>query len=226
MSKKNNISITPPNTTFPKDWKILPLSALGTFSKGKGILKDQVLESGLPCVRYGEIYTRHEYIIKEFHSFISKEVAEESQEIKKNVILFAGSGETLEEIGKAVAYIGSETAYAGGDVIILKLNAGIDPIYLSYALNSDFVNWQKRRFGQGHSVVHIYSSDLANLHVPCAPLPEQKKIAEILSLWDTAIEITEKLSAKKEPRSVGQLQIQKRGLMQVLLTGKKRVKIK
>lgn len=86
----------------PSDWEILPLSSLGNFSKGKGILKEQVIESGLPCIRYGEIYTTHDFILKEFKSFISEDVATESKEIKNGDILFAGSGETIEEIGKAV----------------------------------------------------------------------------------------------------------------------------
>ena len=67
---------------LPSDWKILPLSSLGSFSKGKGILKEQVIESGLPCIRYGEIYTTHDFILKEFKSFISENVASESKEEK------------------------------------------------------------------------------------------------------------------------------------------------
>ena len=202
--------------SFPKDWQILDLDKVGKFSKGKGILKDQLLPAGLPCIRYGEIYTSHEYFVKNFYSFISEETAKESQPIKKNVVLFSGSGETLEDIGKAIAYIGEEAAYAGGDVIILSVNGKADPVYLSYMLNSDFINWQKRRFGQGHSVVHIYPSDLATLKVPVAPLHEQLKIASILRSCDTSIETTQKLIIVKERL--------KNDLMQQLLTGRKRLK--
>ncbi|MCB0539455.1 MAG: hypothetical protein KDE33_18215, partial [Bacteroidetes bacterium] len=63
------------NTEIPIDWTIIQLGALGTFSKGKGILKEQVISEGLPCIRYGEIYTTHDFIIKEFKSFISGDVA-------------------------------------------------------------------------------------------------------------------------------------------------------
>jgi type I restriction enzyme, S subunit len=201
---------------MPSGWKIIKLSDLGSFLKGKGILKEQLSESGLPCIRYGEIYTTHDYIIKEFHSFISKEVAKESQPIFHNDILFAGSGETLEDIGKAVAYVGNGEAYAGGDIVILRTGKKSDSRYLAYVLNTDMANRQKRMLGQGHSVVHIYSSDLADLIVLVPPLPEQQKIARILSTWDKAIEKTEQLISKKQ-----QL---KKGLMQQLLTGKVRFK--
>ncbi len=121
-------------TNIPNGWNFLPLSKLGTFSKGKGILKDQVINSGFPCIRYGEIYTKHDFIVRKFNSFISEEVAKESNKIKNGDILFAGSGETTEEIGKAVAYIGNEIAYAGGDIIILSTNRGHYDYSYNYAI--------------------------------------------------------------------------------------------
>lgn len=215
MSKKLN---TKPfyNSTIPEDWEVKELGKLGHFSKGKGILKEQVIESGLPCIRYGEIYTTHDFVVKGFKSFISEEVAKESQPIKKGDILFAGSGETLEEIGKAVAYVGDGKAYAGGDVIILSTNGDSHAEFLSFVLETDFVRRQKRRLGQGHSVVHIYPRDLATLKIPLPPLKERQAIADLLHLMDTAINKNNLLIEKKE--------LQKKWLMQMLLTGKKRLK--
>ena len=74
---------------------------------------------------------------------------------------------------------------------------------------------QKYRLGQGHSVVHIYSSQLQNLKIPLPPLPEQKKIADCLSTWDSAIE--------KQSALINALTDRKKALMQQLLTGKKRL---
>ena len=204
------------NTEIPDDWSISHLGELGVFSKGKGILKEQVIEEGLPCIRYGEIYTTHDFIIKNFKSFINDDLAKESKEIKKGDILFAGSGETVEEIGKAVAYLGNEKAYAGGDVIILSTKKDVDAECLSYILETDFVRRQKRVLGQGNSVVHIYSSDLSKVKIPLPPLPEQKAIAQVLSTWDEAITKTQTLINQKE--------LSKKWLMQNLLTGKKRLK--
>ncbi len=104
MNNNNTIYKDSPIGKIPSDWEVKTLGELGTFSKGKGILKEQVILEGLPCIRYGEIYTTYDFIIKDFKSFINEDVAKESNEIKKGDILFAGSGETAEEIGKAVAY--------------------------------------------------------------------------------------------------------------------------
>lgn len=200
---------------IPIDWEVKKLEEIGLFSKGKGILKAQVLESGLPCIRYGEIYTTHNFIIKEFKSYISEEVADESQEISKGDILFAGSGETIDEIGKAVVYLGNEKAYAGGDTIIFKPEKDNSET-ISYILETDSSKKQKRTFGQGNSVVHIYPSDLKKLKIPIPPIQEQQKIATIISTWDKAIDNCKVIIEKLNDRN--------KGLAQQLLSGKMRVK--
>jgi type I restriction enzyme S subunit len=199
---------------IPSDWEVKKLGEIGSFSKGKGILKAQVLESGLPCIRYGEIYTTHHFIVKEFKSYISEEVASESQEISKGDILFAGSGETIDDIGKAVVYIGNEKAYAGGDTIIFKPKDDSSET-ISYILEMDSSRKQKRTFGQGNSVVHIYPSELKKLKIAIPPLPEQQKIATILSTWDKAIDNCKAI--------IEELKVRNKGLTQKLLTGKMRV---
>ena len=204
------------NTEIPEDWEVKNLEALGSFSKGKGITKKELSSKGVPCIRYGELYTTHDYVIKEFISFISEKIANGSKEIKKGDILFAGSGETIEEIGKSAAYTKSEKAFAGGDVIVLSTNKSVDVECLSYSLETNLVRKQKRRLGQGNSVVYIYPSDLSKIKIPLPPLPEQKAIAACLSTWDKAISTTQKLITQK--------QLQKKWLMQNLLTGKKRLK--
>ena len=169
------------NTTYkdsplgkiPSEWEVKELGELGQFSKGKGILKDQLSESGLPCIRYGEIYTTYDFIVKNVKSFISEEVSKESQEIKKGDILFAGSGETTEEIGKAVAYINNEKAYAGGDVIILSTYSSVNAEWLSFVLETNAARKQKRVLGQGNSVVHIYSRELSKVKLPLPLFPSK-----------------------------------------------------
>ncbi len=198
---------------IPEDWSVKSLGEIGVFSKGKGISKSEITETGLACVRYAEIYTKYNNYTYSFNSFINRTSAENSRTIESGDILFAGSGETLEDIGKCITYLGKETVYAGGDIIVLKPKSD-NSKYLSFVLNHTVANKQKHKLGQGHSVVHIYSSSLKNLKIPLPPLPEQEKIAAILSTWDNSIGKQEQLIAAK--------QHYKKGLMQLLLTGKKR----
>lgn len=198
---------------IPEEWAVTTLNSLGSFSKGRNISKADVLDSGLPCVLYGDLYTKHHNHIRFFSNFIDETTAENSYELSYGDILFAGSGETAKEIGKCAVYMDEEPAYAGGDIIIFRSYKS-DSEFLGYLLNDEVVNRQKYRLAQGYSVVHIYASHLKKLYIPLPPLPEQKKIAEILSTWDRAIETLEQLIAKKEEL--------KKGLMQQLLSGKTR----
>jgi len=201
---------------IPEEWKVFNLEELGEFSKGKGIAKKDILENdseGYPSIRYAEIYTSYNYYTHSLKTKVNGESVKNSNPITYGDILFAGSGETLEDIGKSIAYLGNEVAYAGGDIIILKQNSQHSQ-YLGYLLNNDIVRNQLFKLGQGHSVVHIYSSGLKKVKIVLPPFTEQQKIAQILSTWDKAIALQEQLITQK--------QALKKGLMQDLLTGKKR----
>lgn len=200
---------------FSAPWKQARLGEVGTFSKGASIEKSDLVETGIPCVRYGEIYTTHDFYIKEFNSFISKNIADRSTRIKEGDLLFACSGETAEEIGKVIANTNSSDAYAGGDIIILTPNnKRIFSLFLSY-----YINVVKRKalnkLGQGYSVVHIYAKDLSRLQICYPSLREQAVIAEVLTSADNEISLLK--------RKCEFFKQQKKWLMQQLLTGKKRL---
>lgn len=202
---------------IPKSWKTTFLGNLGEFAKGKGISKDDISNTGLPCIRYAEIYTDYNYVIKQFKSFISKNKVSTTKRLKKNDIVFAGSGETVEDIGKSVAFLYECEAYVGGDAIVFSPIDGIDSTFLSHQLNDDIRRIQLRKLGQGSSIVHIYSSSLKHLRVCLPSLNEQRKIASVLTSLGELIE--------DKRNKLLQTQSLKKALMQDLLTGKVRVKV-
>lgn len=199
---------------IPEEWSVATLREIGTFSKGSGIKKDDVLEAGIPCIRYGQIYTEFENVIKHVRTFVSGTVAKSSRQLTAGEILFAGSGETKEEIGKCVAYIEDVGAVAGGDIVILTPK-GADSCFLGFALNAHDVVVQKTERAQGDAVVHISASSLASIQVLLPPLDEQRAIAEALSDADALVESLDALIAKRRDM--------KQAAMQQLLTGRTRL---
>lgn len=200
---------------IPEDWNYPHLSGYGIFGKGQGVSRADSLSGDLPCIRYGEIYTRHHNIIRRFYSFISIEIAQAAVQLLKGDIIFAGSGETREEIGKCVAYIEDFEAYVGGDTVLFR-PIDVDSCFLGYALNTPLATKQKSALGQGDAVVHISATSLGKLRIPLPPTKaEQEAIAEALSDADALIASLEQLIAKK--RCI------KQGAMQELLTGKRRL---
>lgn len=179
---------------FPCDWVTdKKLIDIGTFGKGKGIPGNKMQSDGVPCVGYGDIYMKYNHFhFEEAQSFVDEETAKDSQLIKKGTLLFTGTGETAEEIGKCVCYNGDSTIYAGGDIITF-VPQGVNPLFLAYQQYQNFSLKKKASFGQGHSVVHIQKESLEKLNVA---YPESKKeqlrIVEILMKWDKAIELYDK----------------------------------
>jgi len=195
---------------IPEEWKLEQLGNIGDFFKGKTITKSEITETGFPCIRYGDIYVQYEFAntVTHFSAYIRKETAKIGRRLLKGDIIFAGTGETQEDIGKCVAYTRDEKAFAGGDLIVFRPNkdVGIDSEFLSYCLNTGEVANRKSRLGQGLSIFHIYSSHLQTLEVPLPPLPEQKKITDILSTLDNAIEKTDAIIEETKQLKKGLMQ--------------------
>lgn len=101
-----------------------------------------------------------------------------------------------------------------GMVVIRSLESKLDSKFLYTTCTSSLIQKQIERAAFGSAQPQLTVSIIKNLTVPVPPLPEQRKIAQILSTWDKAITTTERLLANKQQ--------QKKALMQRLLTGKQR----
>jgi type I restriction enzyme, S subunit len=202
---------------IPKSWEVTNLKAIGNFAKGKGISKKETSLKGVPCIRYAEIYTSYNFVIESFKSFISPEIVKTTKKLKINDIIFAGSGETVEDIGKSVTFVFDYDAYVGGDSIIFSPKIECNSVFLSYQLNDDLRRKQLRKLGQGSSVIHVYTSGIEQLKIVLPSISEQNNIAETLQSYANAI--------TTKQHKLSQTQSLKKSLMQDLLTGKVRVQV-
>lgn len=195
----------------PVEWDVNVYNNLGEFSKGYGIPGYSMIDNGVPCVGYGDIYTKYYIKFNLAKCFTDEITAQESRKISKDTLLFTGSGETAEEIGKCVCYCGDEDIYAGGDIILFNTEK-VNALFLSYQQNLWSFIKEKARLGQGHSVVHIYPDDISKVHAIFPKvLAEQQKIAEILDCATRQVELQEQI--------VDKLKLQKKALMQRIFNG-------
>jgi type I restriction enzyme S subunit len=199
---------------YKHGWQEIDMESIGTFSKGSSITKAQLSKDGLCAIRYGEIYTKHDMVIKKIYSYISKDIAKLALKINKGDIIFAASGETIDEIAKSAVYDLDDTCFAGGDTIIFSPKDQ-NSIFLAYLLNSNSARRQLRKLGQGQSVVHIYTSGLKKMIITIPEKTEQDSITKILIAADDEIEILE------NKKSI--LEGQKKFLLNNLVTGQFRL---
>lgn len=171
----------------PEDWDLRQLGRFGRFSKGNGGTKEDEIRDGVPCIRYGDIYTQHQFFIERSRSCISRERAADYTPIQYGDILFAGSGETIEEIGKSAVNLIEGEACCGGDVIVFRPSIDLTARFMGYATDCRHAAFQKSCMGRGITVMHLYGDELKYMWVALPPLPEQTAIVRFLDHADWRI---------------------------------------
>ncbi len=172
----------------PKDWSLLRLANVGSLMKANGGNKQDDTDSGVPCIRYGDLYTTYDLLIRHIGKFISPEAEADYTTIQYGDILFAASGETFEEIGKSAVNLTETHACCGGDVIVLRPQRKIDPVFLAYAVGSSSAQAQKSLMGKGFTVIHIYGDQIRNLVIAAPSEQEQKLIRAKIESETTRID--------------------------------------
>ena len=175
-------------------WAIKKLGELGTIVRGKGIRRNETVDRGLPCIRYGEIYTSYNYILDCPHSFVSKDGFARWPKIKEGDVVFTLTGENKDEIAKALAYLGKDEIAAGGDLAIWSKH-GCDPKFLAYMMYAPKLIEAKARASNGDIIVHASVKKMQEIDIPLPPLSEQKRIVAKI---DAAFEKIDKLKANAE----------------------------
>ena len=174
--------------TVPAHWEVRHLGRIGRFSKGGGGTKEDATEHGVPCVRYGDLYTHHRFFITASRTCVSPELAATVYTpIQYGDVLFAGSGETIDEIGRSAVNLIRGPVCCGGDVIIFRPSIDAEARFLGYVADCSASVHQKACIGRGFTVVHIYSSDLKYMTVAVPPVPEQAAIVRFLDHADRRI---------------------------------------
>lgn len=167
--------------------------------RGAGIKREQVTEDGTPCVRYGEIYTTYNISFDTCVSHTDAKKVPGKKYFEYGDILFAITGEKVDEIAKSCVYVGHEKCLAGGDIVVMKHNQ--NPKYIAYALSTTDAQMQKSKGRVKSKVVHSNVPALKEIKIPITSLEEQERVVAILDRFDTLVnDITQGLPAEIEAR--------------------------
>ncbi|WP_426728090.1 restriction endonuclease subunit S [Enterobacter cloacae complex sp. 372C4] len=200
----------------PKGWEKNSLDSLFEFKNGLNTEKEQY-GNGYKFVNVMDVFRND--ILTESKIIGRVQVTDkqlEGYQLKYGDVLFNRTSETFDEIAIAAIYLDNAIATFGGFVIRARPKGNqIDPGYSVFLFQSKSYRSQVVKLGQGAIRANIGQKDLARVCILVPPLAEQKKIAQILSTWDKAISVTEKLLTNSQQ--------QKKALMQQLLTGNKRL---
>ena len=172
-----------------------PLGAIAKLYRGNGLQKKDFTDKGSGCIHYGQIYTRYDTFTSQTISFVDKKLADKLLKVHPNDLIVTATSENLEDVCKAVAWLGGSDIVTGGHSIVVRHHQNAK--YLSYYFQTlDFFQ-RKRAYVHGTKVMEIKKDDLAKIVVPVPPLPVQEEIARIL---DSFSSLEAELEAELEAR--------------------------
>lgn len=210
MSKKLN---TKPfyNSTIPSDWEVKHFEDVADIDK-------ESLNGNTPKDYEFDYISLSDVDSDDFKIETTKQIYKNAPSrarriVKKGDVLMSTVRPNLQGFSLIKDDVKNLIASTGFAVITTKK---CNNEFLYQYLFSSGINRQFYQLLVGSNYPAINSSDVKKLKIPLPPLPEQKAIAHILGLMDTTINKNNLLIAKKE--------LQKKWLMQMLLTGKKRLK--
>lgn len=175
------------------------LSEIATISRGGNFQKKDFCEIGVPCIHYGQIYTRYGLFADSTFTFISPETAKKQKMASQNDIIMAVTSENIEDVCKCVAWLGNEEVAISGHTAIIHHKQNTK--YLTYYFHTEMFATQKRKLVHGTKVMEVTPDTLNTVSIPVPPLPVQAEIVRILdNFTELTAELTEQLTAELTAR--------------------------
>lgn len=202
---------------IPEDWEIKKLIDCFNIYGGHSIPRDQLAEKGAYYIHYGDIHTRtNSYICtNEDSSWLPKVQLSKTKHgaaLETGDLVFADASEDYNGVGKSiVVFNNGHEIVAGLHTMVGKEKfVLLDTHFKRYFLQTNLIKKQFKRLATGSKVYGITKGNLGIIKFCVPPLPEQQRIAEILSTTDEHIE--------KLDKTIEDYQLLKKGMMKKLLT--------
>lgn len=184
------------------EWKAL--GTLADLVRGNGLQKKDFTEAGVPAIHYGQIYTYYGLSTTETKSFVSPDLAKQLKKVDKGDVVITNTSENLEDVGKALVYLGERQAVTGGHATILKPGECLLGKYFAYFTQTKEFAVEKKRYAKGTKVIDVSATDMAKIQIPI-PCPDNPKKsleiqAQIVRILDAFTELTAELNAELNAR--------------------------
>ena len=171
------------------------LGEVGTVVRGKRFVKNDMIDSGVPCIHYGEIYTKYGISASESYSYVSMDRAKTLRFANPGDVVMASAGEAIDDIGKSVAWLGNEPV-AIHDACY-AFSSSLDPKFVSYYFATSMFRDEIRKYISSSKISSISTKSVASASIPVPPLPVQQEIVRILDMFT---QLEAELEAELEAR--------------------------
>ena len=162
--------------------RLVSLGELGTFIRGNGLQKSDFVDSGIPCIHYGEIHTYYKTFTHHTKSFVSAKIAEKLKKAQYGNLVIAITSEDIKGVCSSIAYLGDKEAAIGGHTAIFAHNQ--NPKFIAYFFQTQNFHIQKYKVARGVKVIEVSLKDLEKFKIPIPSLEVQQEIVRILDKFE------------------------------------------
>ena len=171
---------------FTDPWEQRKLGDVATITRGERFTAADYVESdGIPCIHYGEIYTDYGTVATKTISQVKPSLRSSLRYAKPGDAIVATTSENVEDVCKAVAWIGNSLVAYHDDSFALTFSG--DPVFLVSFFETSGFYAQKSSVAHGVKVMRVSSDSLANINLPTPLVVEQRLIGSYFSRLDFLI---------------------------------------
>jgi type I restriction enzyme S subunit len=161
------------------------MSEVGEFFRGRRFTKDDYVPDGIGCIHYGDIYTQYGTAAKETVSRVRSDMVSTLRFAKPGDLVIAGVGETVEDVGKAVAWLGDGEVAIHDDCFAFRHS--LNPKFVSYYFQTAAFHAEKNKFVARAKIKRLSAENIGKLTIPVPPPDEQERIVAILDKFDALV---------------------------------------
>ena len=169
--------------SYEIQWKTM--GEIGTFIRGKRFVRTDIIEEGIPCIHYGDMYTYYGLYASKTRGYINQEIGKKMRYAEKNDIVIVAAGENKDDLGNALAWLGEEPAAVHDACFIFR--SEMYPNFLSHVCRTKSYHNQVRMFANEAKICSVSGTDLAKVVIPLPPYEIQIRIANILDRFETLV---------------------------------------
>lgn len=168
-----------------QDIRWAAMGEVGEFFRGRRFTKADYVDVGVQCVHYGDIYTQYGTATEKTVSHVRADMASSLRFAQSGDLIIAGVGETVEDVGKAVAWLGHDEVAIHDDCFAFRHS--LNPRFVSYYFQSTAFHAEKNKFVARAKVKRLSAESLAKLTIPVPSPEEQARIVAILDKLDALV---------------------------------------